>query len=108
MTGQREEKLKELIREKAAEFISSESNRTSLITVTRVDLSSDSKRAFIYISVMPTTSENAVIDFLKRQRRELRAHLQKEIKAGRIPFLEVLIDMGEKNRQRIDEISNSK
>jgi hypothetical protein len=25
----------------------------------------------------------------------------------RVPFLDIAIDMGEKNRQRIDEISNS-
>lgn len=104
---QKHERFLGQIREKAAEFISHESNRTSLITVTSVVLSNDESRATIYITVLPEGKEEAAIDFLKRQRSELRAYLKKEIRSMRVPFLDIAIDMGEKNRQKIQEISEN-
>lgn len=102
------EKLQEAIREISANFIANESNYTSLITVTRVLVSKNMTRATIFISVLPVEKEEEAINFLKRKRSELRKAIEKSIRTGRIPFLEVEIDQGEKNRQRIDELSNSK
>jgi ribosome-binding factor A len=105
MTDQKTERLKEAIREKAALFILQENNHTSLITVTNVLLTDDKKRANILVSVLPEHKEEAVLDFLRRKRGALRAFLEKEIRVGRIPTLDVALDMGEKNRQRIEAIS---
>jgi ribosome-binding factor A len=104
---QKHERFLNQIREKAAEFISHESNRTSLITVTSVVLSNDESRATIYITVLPSEKEEAALDFLKRQRSDLRDFLKKEIRSMRVPFLDIAIDMGEKNRQKIQEISEN-
>jgi len=104
--SQRNERIKEAIRAKAAEFISSQSNYTSLITVTEVLLSKDKKRSIILVSVLPTHKEDAALDFLKRQRGELRKYINDHVRIGRVPTLDVALDVGEKNRQRIDEISN--
>lgn len=101
-------RLKEMVREKAGLFLSYESNRQSLITVTNVILSSDSKLATILVTVLPEHKEAAAIDFLKRKRGEFRTFLMKETRAGRIPRIDFAIDLGEKNRQRIDEISQIK
>jgi ribosome-binding factor A len=104
---QKHERFLNQIREKAAEFISHESNRTSLITVTSVVLSNDESRATIYITVLPSEKEEAALDFLKRQRSDLRDFLKKEIRSMRVPFLDIAIDMGEKNRHKIQEISEN-
>jgi len=99
-------RLKEVVREKAGLFLTYESNRQSLITVTDVMMSPDKKRAMILVTVLPTHKEEAAMDFLKRKRSEFRNFLMKETRVGHIPRIDFAIDLGEKNRQRIDEISN--
>jgi ribosome-binding factor A len=89
----------------AAEFINLESNRESLITVTRSSLSNDKKRALIYISVLPETYEESALSFLKRKRNELRAFLKKKTRLRFLPQLDFTIDYGEKNRLALEALS---
>jgi len=98
------EKGTQALRDAAAEFVSRESNRTSLITVTSLSLSSDFSKATVMVSVYPETGEKEALDFLKRKRGELRNYLGKRIKTKRIPFVDFEIDRGEKNRQHLEEI----
>ena len=100
------ERIEEELMKVAAEFFSRESNRSSLITVTSVKLSHDAKKGLILITVFPESSENAALLFAKRQLSDLRAYVTTDVKMRRLPFLDIAIDLGEKNRQRIDEISN--
>ncbi|MDE1975043.1 MAG: hypothetical protein KGI49_00830 [Patescibacteria group bacterium] len=98
-------KLKEIIRELAAEFFSRQSNRTSLITITDVELLSRNRRARILFTVMPENQEGAAVDFAHRQLTDFKQYVQDKSRIARIPYFEVAIDKGEKNRQRLDEIS---
>jgi len=102
--SQRDEKLSEEIRKLAAEYFSRESNRTSLITVTNVEILSHGSRARILMTVMPETQEAAVLDFTHRQLSDLKAYIHENSRIARLPFFEVGIDVGEKNRQRIEQI----
>src|SRR3989339_1245494 len=104
MSEYRTEKITNHIKDLAATFIEREAGPTSLITVTRVLLSPDNKRAKIMISVLPREKENAAFGFIRRNLGDLRKHVKKGLKINPIPFLEVEIDEGEKNRQRIDEL----
>ncbi|PIT91489.1 hypothetical protein COU17_00695 [Candidatus Kaiserbacteria bacterium CG10_big_fil_rev_8_21_14_0_10_49_17] len=104
--SERQLKMSALISELAAEFLGSESNRLSLITVTRADISPDFARATIYISVFPDDKEEEALHFTRRKRAAFRDMLKKRLSVRRIPFVEFELDYGEKNRQRIDEISN--
>ena len=99
--GSREETFAHL----AAEYINRESNRQSLITVTRVGLSSDEKRADIFLTVFPDNRVNEVIDFLKRQRSEFREFVKAQVRGRHIPTFDFVYDIGEKNRQEIDALS---
>ena len=99
------ERLKEALRETAAEFLAREANRQSLITVTAAELSEDSKRGKIYITVLPTEAEHAALDFANRNRCEFAQFFKKRIKGATIPHVEFVIDTGEKMRQRLDELS---
>jgi len=101
----RDEKLTEAIRTSAAEFINLEAGRKSLITVTNVRLSKANKEANILVTVFPDSSEKEAIDFLKRQRGNFREFFKEKLRTGLIPFFDFDIDVGEKNRQRIEEIS---
>ena len=104
MSQFRGEKITNHIRELAATYIEREAGVTSMITVTRVLLSSDNKRATIMISVLPREKEKAAYGFIKRNLGELRKYITKGLRINPIPFLDVEIDEGEKNRQKIDEL----
>lgn len=100
----KDEKLNELFRNLAAEFIGKESNRTSLITVTGSAMSTDRNYATIFFSVMPESKEEEVLNFLKRQGTEFKNFVKSKARVGKLPFFEFKIDMGEKNRQKIDTL----
>lgn len=88
----------------AAEFINTESNRTSLITVTRATLSDDERRADIFFTVLPTEQEATAEVFLKRKRTEFRDFVKKHTKARIVPTFDFQIDSGERNRQELDAL----
>jgi ribosome-binding factor A len=101
-------RLKDLIRETAGEFIQLESNGLSLITVTRVEIGDRGARADIYFTVLPQDKEKAAQEFLKRKRPEFREFFTKKCRRmHHIPFFDFTLDLGEKNRQNIDEISKN-
>ncbi|MFA6404539.1 MAG: ribosome-binding factor A [Candidatus Paceibacterota bacterium] len=101
----KEQKLKELIKELAAEFFSRESNRTSLITITDVEIKNRGSRAVIMFTVLPQDQEPAALDFIHRQLTDFRTYVCEHARMMRVPYFDVAIDKGEKNRQKIDMIA---
>jgi len=106
--SQRMEKVTNLVKELSAQFLSRIDNKTSLITVTSANVSPDLKRATVFITVLPESKEKPALEFAKRQKGELRDFLKKNMNTKNIPFLEIEIDQGEKNRQKIDELLRQK
>jgi ribosome-binding factor A len=106
--NQRNEKVANNIKELSAQFLGRENNRTSLLTVTACTVSPDLKRATIFITVLPEEKEKDALGFVKRKLGELREFLKKNMPIKIIPFLDVEIDLGEKNRQKIDELLREK
>jgi len=100
----KEERAVEAIKGLAATFIGMESNKTSLITVTHVEMRNRGKDAVVYFSVLPENSEHAVSDFLSRKKTEMRNFLKGKIKMRVLPHFSFEIDTGEKNRQKIERI----
>lgn len=100
----RSARASEIIRKLSAEYLSTESNRTSLITVTGIELSRDGKNATILISVMPTEASESALNFAKRKRADFRNYVKKNSRLKRLPYFDFAIDEGEKNRKRIDEL----
>ncbi len=103
MEGRRQKK-EEQIREIVARMIERESNKSALITVTRVVLDEKSRNGTILVSVLPTSGEASALNFLKRKRSELREQIKKVLSIHPIPFFDVAIDEGEKARQTIDAL----
>jgi len=103
----RQEKVGELLRQCSARFLERESNRTSLITVTRCSVSPDLEQATVFITVLPEKDTAKALDFTKRKRRDLRQYIKKNLRLKKIPFMEIEIDEGELNRQKIDELLNN-
>jgi len=102
--AKRTDRVANQIKELAAEFLGRENNRTSLITVTSASCSPDLKRATIFITVLPATKEKNALEFAKRKRNKLREFFKKSMPIKTIPFIDIAIDQGEKNRQKIDEL----
>lgn len=105
MTSRRHTKVAEEICHLAADFFARESNAQSLITVTRADLSEDMRSICIYLSVLPEKLESSALTFAKRNRTDFREYLKKHSAFQRIPTVDFEIDYGEKNRQRIDDLT---
>lgn len=100
----RHERVGEIIKHLAAEFLSRESNRTSLITVTNIDLARDMSKAIILVSIFPENKTKGAIDFVKRKRNDFRDYVKQNSKLRRIPRFDFELDLGEKNRQNIDNL----
>jgi ribosome-binding factor A len=101
----RQKRVAELIREIATKMISRESNGTSLITVTNVDISPDLKQCTVFVSIFPESATDSALNFLKRKRKELKQEVKHNSNLRNIPFFDFDLDEGEKNRQKIEEIS---
>lgn len=101
----KQDRFEEILRDMAARFIALESNRKSLITVTRVDATDTGDTATIFFTVFPDNQEDAALDFLKRQRSDFRAFVKENARLMRIPFFDFQIDKGERARQKIDAVT---
>jgi ribosome-binding factor A len=102
--GERILKVEQQVLGLTQDFFQRESSGLSLITVTRCEISNDMRNGTVFISVLPESKEEAAIHFAKRMRSELRKYVMKGLPVRVIPFLEVEIDYGEKNRLHIDEL----
>ena len=96
------DRKKEIIRDLAARFLNIEGSGASLITVTSVEFSKDEKYATILFTVFPDNHEKTAIQFAKRKRSEFKSFVRQNSRLPRIPFFDFSIDLGEKNRQKID------
>lgn len=100
-------KISLLIKDAAADFLNRESNRTSLITVTRANVSKDFANATVFFTVFPDEQQEQVLHFARRKRPDFKAYLKSHVRLKRIPFVDFEIDFGEKHRQHIDTISQN-
>src|SRR4051812_35573501 len=107
MPSQRQVQVAETIAHIAADYIARESNRESLITVTRADVSPDLKNAIIFFSVLPEKYEEPALHFLRRSRTDFRDYLKTKAAMKFLPNIDFEIDFGEKNRQRIDDLTRN-
>ncbi len=73
----RDTKIEEQIREIAGRFIERETNKTALITVTRVELFERGRKAMVYITTLPEDGEASALNFLKRKRADIRDEVKK-------------------------------
>ena len=96
----------EIIRDLSARFLEEEGNGSSLITVTKVEMSRDEKYATILFTVFPDAGEKTALEFAKRKRSDFKSFVRQNSTLARVPFFDFALDLGEKNRQKIDELLN--
>lgn len=101
----RHTRVESLLKELAATYIQQEANTDPLITVTRVAISPDYKRATVYFTTIPDGKEKDAEVFLKRSGGNIRGFIKKKASMKIIPFFEFSVDYGERHRQHIDEVA---
>ena len=102
----RNERMTEILHDMGARFLSINSNKSSLMTVTSVRVSGDEKCATIFFTVFPEKLEKTAMEFAKRKRSDFKTFIKENSKLGKIPQIDFEIDLGEKNRQKIDSLLN--
>lgn len=88
----------------ASDFVAEQSNRTSLITITRAELSNRNSVITFYVSIFPEDAEGPAFGFLKRKRGECKEYIKRHSNMKHVPHIEFAVDYGEKSRQRVDEL----
>ncbi len=102
----RDNKAAALVTELAAQYISIEAGRNTLITPIHTDISSDRKNATIFVSVYPTEEGPNAIKFLTRHKDHFRSFLRTKARLSTLPYIKFEIDYGEINRQNIEKLSS--
>jgi ribosome-binding factor A len=105
MASKRQEQVSEALAHAAADYMARESSGQSLITITRADVSPDLKNVVIFFSVLPESQEESALHFARRSRTDFRDYLKKNLTMKFLPTVDFKIDYGEKNRQRIDDLT---
>ena len=105
MTTRRQEKITQEIARLAGDFLAREASRQSLVTATRVEVADDLKHVMVFISVLPESQEHSALEFVKRARSDFRAYVEEHSFLSPLPTFDFAIDYGEKNRQRVDELT---
>ena len=101
----RDDKAAELLTQLAGQYIAREANRNTLITPTRTDIGRDRRNATIFVSVFPTEESDRALTFLIRHKDLFREYLKSASRLSRLPYIKFELDYGERNRQRLDELS---
>lgn len=98
------ERTGEVIHRLAAEYVRDNASSASLLTITRVEISEAGKDAKIYFTTLPESEEDTALKFLARKAPEFKLYVRNKSRIGRVPHLTFMIDYGERNRQRLDEL----
>ena len=100
----RDEKITGILRDLGARFLTLNGNGSSLLTVTKAELTRNEKCATIFFTVFPDKFEKTALEFAKRKRSEFKEFVKENGMLGKIPQMDFQIDLEEKNRQKIDEL----
>ncbi len=107
MNERKQIQISESLAHLAGDFFAREKPRSALVTVTRADLSGDFKNVTIFLSILPHTEEESALKFAKRARSDFRDYVKSHSFFHPVPTVDFEIDYGEKNRQRIDDLTRT-
>jgi ribosome-binding factor A len=92
-----------LILATAGDWITRNSNRNSLITLTRADTTADGKKLLIFYTVLPESQSVPAHEFLTRHGDDIRNYVKKKMKREPAWF-RFIVDTGERNRERVSDL----
>lgn len=104
MSVRRKEKATSLLSRLIPEFIKKFSFGKTIVTVTRLEISDDLMFVKIFVSAYPQAGEKQAMALLSKKSKDIRKYIGARVRWKFLPELIFLVDEGEKNRQRIEEI----
>ncbi len=87
-----------------ATFLEQAFSGDTIITVTRISVSKDLRKATIFVSIYPSERAQVVFEKIKGRARELRSYVKSHLESKIVPFFDFELDKGEENRQRVEEL----
>ncbi|MEK7142729.1 MAG: 30S ribosome-binding factor RbfA [Patescibacteria group bacterium] len=103
--SQRPSQVAELVKRQLSKlFLKSLPEEMGLITITNVVISSDCRKALVYISCFNCESEKEVLKVIEENRQEFQAILGKKLRMKFPPKLEFKIDKSLKDLARLENI----
>jgi len=104
--SRRQNKVAEAIAHHAGEFLARFARAGgALITVTRANIAPSLKDVTVFVSIIPKSREEEMIKELKRLRTDFHEYLKDKTVLRDVPTVDFMPDLGEENRQRIDELT---
>src|SRR3989344_7525865 len=110
MRPYRREQLSSLIQKKLGELIARriEFSLGSLATISEVEISTDFKKATVWVSIIPGEAGEGALGILKKARGFLQHELGEEVRVRILPRIEFTLDKGAEHAARIEKISLEK
>lgn len=106
--SRRQNKVAEQIAHLAGQFLAANMRAGgALVTVTRASIAPSLKDVTIFVSVLPKSREEEMLKSLKRLRTDFHDYLKDKTVLRDVPTVDFMIDFGEENRQRIDELTRT-
>ncbi len=107
--GQRLNRVNQLIRQELSELIKREIEFEPgvLVTVTRVQTSSDLEHASVWISVLPSDSASDVLAHLTKSLGALQRLLNRKLVMESVPKLRLILDMSADRASEIERLLDS-
>lgn len=101
----RVERINSLIRDIAGQFFLTQIQiKNVIISVTRIETSSDLKNTKIFFAVFPEKEEKKILKLLKESRPAWQKYFASKFRAKFLPQAQFLIDKGEKSARRMEEL----
>ena len=104
--SKRIQRVNQLIKREISQILLKEVDfpKDTLVTVTRVETSSDLNQAKVFLSVMPEDRITNVLEILNRQIYQLQQILNKRLKMKFIPKIEFREEKETREAGRVEEI----
>jgi ribosome-binding factor A len=102
----RQKRVSSLIKEELSRLLIEEfqDSYSGLITVTRVEMSSDLKTAHVYLSIYGAEQQDSIFSLLDEKKGHLRKSIASKVKLKYNPMLIFSKDLGPEYEARIDSI----
>ncbi len=104
MNSRRQARMEHFFAEETSRFLIGERVRGVFVTVTRAELLKEAGGLIVFVTVLPENKEKGVFEKLKKSAGRLRAYLSNALQGRAVPEIKFEIDIGEKNRAKIDDL----
>lgn len=101
----RQDRLGPQLTKLIADFLATHTPHGILVSVTHTTATTDLANATAFITVFPEDGEDEALRHLRAEESKLKKYLAGHTCMKRTPAIHFEIDIGEKNRRRVDELT---